>query len=92
MVAAVVDALVRGLVLPLGLLPVATVAGVGLSKLAGPCAQPCEAPGLLAVMVWALLVVAAAVAYKPVLRRLGRRSLGQWVAGMAPPAARRGTV
>jgi hypothetical protein len=85
MLAVAVEAVFLLVALPLLLLPVAVAAGAGLFALLDrPCGDPCETPGLLGMAIWAVLVITAWAGYRPLLRRLGRRTLGGWVAGRSP--------
>ena len=80
-IARAVDAVVLVVVLPLVLLPVAVAGGfLVFGTAAGDCAEPCEGPGQLGMLVWASLVLVAWAGYRPMLRRLGRRTVGQCLA------------
>lgn len=77
-----VDAVVLVVIVPLLLLPLAVGGGVVLFASAGAtteCPGPCEGPGQLGMLLWAALVLVVWAAYRPLLRRLGRRTAGQFV-------------
>jgi hypothetical protein len=46
---------------------------------ADDCPDPCDGPAMAATGVWFLVVFLIAVAYWPLLRWRGRRTVGQWV-------------
>lgn len=86
--ATAIDLVVLGLVLPVVALPVGLVAGQGLVAVfsRNDCGDPCEAPAMAGLLVWAALVVVGWVAYRPLLRRFRRRSVGHWVVDrLVPP-------
>lgn len=80
-IARAIDAVILLVILPLVLLPVAVAAGSLLfASAAGDCGEACEGPGQLGMLVWASLVLITWVAYRPALRRLRRRTIGQCLA------------
>jgi hypothetical protein len=75
----VIDLFVLFVVVP-ALLVVPVVGGFAALFYAttSDCPDPCDGPAMAATGVWFLVILVFAVAYWPLLRWRGRRTVGQW--------------